>query len=401
MKESARPSQLIFKLRNFALSKVGFWSDKVYDISSAPSRYGVVLKGNSNSRKWIVIVSREHYHESVTDYPIADARDLRSVLRLEPRLSPYRGHRFNQIERLSTESHRVTSWIVKESVISSLKVRPLWLIPETACLYPLSENCPLSLSRHGESVLAVSSKNGLKSGLESSNIARGAAERWRSRFLAESGCAGDASVEQLTEEQTGWRYLTGIWRILVNSPLTFKLPIERPFGDNYPWAKLASTSLAVGFVYILLTSIYLVGASAWVDYRLGVESDSSQVALSELRQGDGLQKRLDEITELFHGISPSWIIWDVVLDLVKVGVKVNRVDGASGEITIYGTAAKATEVLRFLNEDSRVESVEFKVPVRQLQDRQQFGVSFELSPLTSYEGQGQVQQRVSTRDSDE
>ena len=383
---SGRLSILYEKAWDILLSKIGFWAGEIYDVSSATSLHGSVLDSISGNKKWILIVAREHYHESVAEYPIGDARDLRAFLRLDSRLTPYRGIQFDDIERLSAESHRVTSWVVNESVLASLPFRPLLLIPETACFSYFPGGGLFSAMRREDRVLVAVSKNGLKSGVEPLGLTRAAFLRWRSQFIADSEWGDDAPVAELSREQTGSRYLRGIWEILLKAPLAFTLPIARTDRSDYPFVKFFRVSVAISFLYLLLTSSFLVASSSWIDFKLGRNAEKSEVALSEFRGGRALEERLGEINRLFKAQPANWVVWDLTLDLVKRGANITRVDGRAGEVTIYGTAVKATDVLRFLNEDNRVTTAEFRSQVRQVEGRQQFGVSVVLAALNSGTG---------------
>ena len=117
MQLTLRLNDVVERVRRILLSKVGFWAGQTYDFLPADNPDQLTLKAHSTKSKWVLIVGREHYYESVTEYPIGSLRDLKKALKIEPWSFPYEGVRLVQITRTTPQSHRVTNWIVKADVL--------------------------------------------------------------------------------------------------------------------------------------------------------------------------------------------------------------------------------------------------------------------------------------------
>ena len=361
------------------VSKLGFWSEELLDFSTDPSKQGVVSAGTSLKRKWLVVVAREFYYETVTDYPIGNLADLKKAIKLQRLPSPYAGRIYRYIERLTPQSHRVTSWVVRDYVFESLDFKPIWVIPETACFYLGRLHAPLIVSRFGGRVLVAASNDGLVSGVEPDGAKAGDLKKWRSQFLASEDFATGDVIVKLSDEQSGQKLFNGLRQVISRVPFSFLRPFSSLVTDDFPWGKAGKVSFLVSLMYLLLTSSYLIAATALVDYRmLRIEADSRD-SLDLRVQAAQAQIEVEGLQGIFDGIVPKWFAWDLLIDMSFRGVTIGRVDSSDDYVTFYGTANKGTDVLAFLSSDIRVDSAEFSTPVRQTSLGQQFGIKVTFS----------------------
>jgi len=368
-------NNLVKKMLQLLLLRVGFWADQSYDLFTDGSGSAPVLKTSIGKNKWIQIIGREHYYESVVEYPIGTLSDLKKALKIEPWSFPYDGIRFVQIDRVSPQSHRVTNWVIKREVLERQKSRPMIMVPETACLQAPAASGPMAVSRLGKTVLVINTDNGLLSGIEPQTEDDSAVRFWRTRLLSLSGLAQESKVELVSEEKVGTQLIQGLWRVLKLSPTTFLLPLETSFRGNYPWSKVVRMTLLAAALYLPFSSLYILMSDAWVDYKLlGARSES--MASLELRKDvRSMQADVDEVAAVFSRVPPLWVTWDVVLDLLNRGVSVKRINSLDGLVTITASAARATDVLTYLSNDPRVTEVKYVQPVRQSGKQQSFAIS--------------------------
>jgi hypothetical protein len=83
---------------------------------------------------------------------------------------------------------------------------------------------------------------------------------------------------------------------------------------------------------------------------------------------------------------PLWVAWDILMDLTEMGVVIRAVNSSPPEVTFYLTAERATNVLSWLSEDPRVASVEVTLPVRKVNEGEQFAVAVTLNNVPSRAG---------------
>jgi len=375
----AKPPQLTLanKVLDYLLKYVSFWSKGLYPFVRGGQ---LRTKKTSATRSWIVVVGRQHYFESVTDYPVGDLADVKKILKNRPWASPFRGQQFDQIERLTAQSHRVTSWVVKDQAMASLQPRPLLVIPETACINALQPQQPQLLSRLEHTLVVANTSDGLVSNVYQADLSNGSAAVPRDNFFASVGLSEDANWQRHDDKSTHDQLLKGLGEILKTSPLNFVLPFKPLLGVAYPWKGALKLLGGLLVTYLLLTSAYLVGANAWVDQRIEQLRVQSEPVLELRQQVKQLQAEYSAMNTLVSSVTPMWLVWDLALDLADRDVTLRAVNKVSDGVIFFLSASKASEVMRFLSQDPRVASADYAFPVTQRDTLQQFAVKVVFVP---------------------
>jgi hypothetical protein len=360
-------------LFSIMLARIGFWSGGLHDFRSNDSQTRLDPVADDSDRKWLVVVGREHYFESVKDYPIGHVGDLKKLLKNEPWRFPYKGVRLNRVERLTDQSHRVTSWVIKQEVLGGLSARPLWILPESVCLEVLLDNSVLELDRLGKKVHVAVTADGLLSSLgQEGSFNSRLGSGWASPELGGRSSAkleGSAAVESI---------LLGVMRSLRSAPFQFFIGFDKEKISSYQWLNSIKLSAAIGLTYLAITTGYLLIAQAWVDFRLAASTLKSEPSMLIRKDLAGYRARVDEFTEAMQGTYPMWVAWDVLLDLKDIGVAFRAVNSTPPLVTYYLTAANATDVLAWLAKDPRVVNAEFALPVRKVGGADQFAIKITL-----------------------
>ena len=375
----AKPTQLTLanKVLDYLLKYVSFWSKGLYPFVRGGH---LCAQKTLASRSWIVVVGRQHYFESVTDYPVGDLADVKKILENRPWASPFSGQQFDQIERLTAQAHRVTSWVIKDQVMASLQPRPLLVIPETACINVLRPQQPQLLSRLGHTLVVANTSDGLISNVYQADPSSGSAAVPRDNFFASVGLSEDASWQRNDDKSTHDLLLKGLGTILKTAPLNFVLPFKSPLGVVYPWKGALKLLGGLLVIYLLLTSAYLVGATAWIDHRIEQLRVQSEPVLELRQQIAKLQAEYSAMKTLVSGVTPMWVVWDLALDLADRDVTLRAVNKESDGVIFFLSASKASEVMRFLSQDPRVASADYAFPVTQRNSQQQFAIKVVLVP---------------------
>ena len=357
------------KCLDIILLRIGFWSNGMYHFLGSGSEVSLSNTFVSSKRKWLVVVGREFYFESVRDYPIGHSGDLKKLLRHETWRYPYRGVLFLRIKRLSEHSHRVTSWVVKSEVLAALGGRPFWILPESVCVEAISDGAITVLQRLGQSLKVAVLPNGLTSGLDhdtstSNHLGSGwGGTQYPGRSIA--NLEGSAAVESI---------LLGVFASLKVSPLQFFVGFDKAKIASYSWVTGLKLAICLSVVYLASVSFYLLAANGWVEYRLdraAQQSESSLMIRSDLRRYRGL---LDGVNSSVSGVYPMWVAWDVLLDLTEIGVSFRAVNSTPPAVTYYMTADRATDVMSWLSQDPRVATADFALQVRRVGQSEQFAI---------------------------
>ena len=371
MQAKPLPLTLANKVLDYLLKYVSFWSKDFY-----PFARGGQLQAQKTAatRSWIVVVGRQHYFESVTDYPIGDLADVKKVLKNLPWAFPFSGQQFDQIERLTAQSHRVTSWVIKDQVMASLLPRPLLVIPETACINALQQSHPQLLSRLKHTLIVANTNDGIISNVYQTDLSNGSAAVSRDNFLSSVGLSEQASWQRNDDKETHVQLLKGLGTILKTAPLNFALPFKSPSSVTYPWKSGLKLLGGLLVVYLFLTSAYLVASTAWVDHRIEQLRVQSEPVIELRQQATQLQAELSAMEALVSRVTPMWVVWDLALDLADRGVTLRNVHKESGGVIFFLSASKASDVMSFLSKDPRVASADYAFPVSQKNTGQEFAV---------------------------
>ena len=152
------------------------------------------------------------------------------------------------------------------------------------------------------------------------------------------------------------------------------MPFKSPVGIVYPWKGALKLLGGLLVIYLLLTSAYLVGATAWIDHRIEQLRVQSEPVLELRQQVTQLQAKYSAMKTLVSGVKPMWLAWDLALDLADRDVTLRAVNKESDGVIFFLSASKASEVMRFLSQDPRVVSADYAFPVTQRDSQQQFAV---------------------------
>ena len=363
----------IDQIKVLLIRRIGFWSDGMHDLNLDLEDLGV---DEANFKKLILILGRQHYHETVKDYPIENINDLKRALSNESLLAPYDGMRLTKIDKLVDRTHRVTIWIIKNTVLSSLKHRPWFLIPESAVITAVKTSQPIIAQRFGKRLFAVNSVSGLVS-MELDHQ-KDTDTNWRFPFELGSGVD---QISSLDEHQTYQRFIIGVKRLLTSAPATFFLPIEFGKLKSYPWAAASKLSALILSTYLLLVSAGLGVYSWWLDQQLLVVQEEAKSAIEIRREIRNKILRVEEYNSVRANIEPFWSAWDLVLDLRQNEIVISNVDNRKGILVIKGYAARASDVLQQLSDDPRVLSAEYLTPIRKKQNGEQFAINVTFNDL--------------------
>jgi hypothetical protein len=358
--------RLTDKISALMLRRVGFWRDGPYSITRID---GFVPDGLSSASKWFLVVGREHYFESVKDYPVGNRNDLNNILKNERWNFPFEGRAFTRIVRLDDQSHRVTFWVIKKSVLDGLVGWPIFVIPETACIEEILDAKIAVVERLGQVVYVALTPDGLVSSLGQQSLF----EQRIATSVSTSNPSSERSLK-LTDGDTAEAILAGLWSIFKASPMRFFRGFDLKAIRSYPWLIAAKFSIALVIAYLTITSAYLISASWWIDHQLQsqkVLAESSLVIRKEIENKRGL---MGEAFQVFSEVQPLWISWDILMDLQDRGVDVRAVNSISGAVTFYLTAPRAIDELEWLSQDARVASAEFVVPTQEFAGAEQFAI---------------------------
>ena len=323
----------------------------------------------------VYIVARPHYFEYVQDYPLASLAELRRVLRFEAPQGPFRGPVVQRIVRLGEQSFRVTRWVLKPKALPPLAGKPALLMPETALL---PRDGALHRFPHGDgTLLHYDGPEGLRSALLSH-------PEDAPRLLEAMGAASAPEAAQPSGSFQEASLLEALEAGLRSLPLA-ELPgfwhFQRPTQAPFPWARAGLLGGALLASYLTLSSLGLLLHHSYLNFELRRQSDAIDAALATQRTLRAAEQRLEERAELLGSGAPGWTLWPVIVDLTLGGMQLNALRFEDGEVTLFGAAPRATDLLEQAGRHPLSVDARFIQPVRQGADGESFALRFTPRPL--------------------
>ena len=355
---------------------IGFLSEQLYDlqISQSHTRFAV---SKYNARKLLIIVARSHYFETVRDYPVGSLRDLHKIIKTESWRYPFPGRLFYRIERRSHQSHRVTSWVIKQSVVDNLEYEPIWIVPESACLGTYAGSSTKIFKRLGENVFVGNTPDGIFSGISN-------AGNLLEKIGMSAELAGLSSSETLEEPATIDRILLGAESTIKSHPIVFLNRGIIPSISTISWKKILGISFSLVSFYLVLTSSYVIAGKVMIERELNTLEGRANSLLSLKQNIVKKQSFLSEMDEMMPSSNPHWDGWNIYLDLKKMGVQFTAVTTSKSLMNIVCVADKATDILGFLVSDPRVKSAQFSSAIRQDSLGEMFSIEIQFRDVDSF-----------------
>jgi hypothetical protein len=364
------------KVFRSCVERIGYRSNGIYYFSPGSDELSIEA-GQVGRAKFVIILGRECYFETVREYPIGRLSDLKKILACEESPGPHGGLRFDQIIRSSESSFSVTSWVVKHSIVSALENRPWVLVPETACLTANGHDTEVMVNRLGKSLAIRNGPDGIKSALTEGDSASASRLGLYTQPLSS---ANQGDTRHISEQQFPSALVLGLKHILITSPWLFLLPPDRSAIRRYPWVRAAKLSSYIFAGYIALSSAYLFGFQLVTDYRIDKAREASQVAIELQKENANLKSNITELNQLMEDTEPTWVIWDLALGLAQDGVRFTAINSINSRVKFHGSATKASTVLSKLADDPRIVSADYASAVRNHRGKEIFVIEFELNP---------------------
>jgi hypothetical protein len=125
-------------------------------------------------------------------------------------------------------------------------------------------------------------------------------------------------------------------------------------------------------------------ASWWIDKRLTDVAEAANVVVDVRRKIKTATAALADLEGANKKIIPSWAVWDLLLDLKEEDVSFTIIKKDGDDIMLYGSAPRASDVLKRVSFDERVALAEYAAPIRKQRGRETFiiSVKFHFSNIT-------------------
>jgi hypothetical protein len=277
----------------------------------------------------------------------------------------------------------VTSFIVNLKDLEELPYRPLFVIPETACVEVPDAGVGVRLTRLGSVLQIANTSDGAVSSLDSAGLGKKMA--LQEKLLSSLGINDDDEWLELNQHDTFRALYFGAFRALMAAPLDFFVKREGVQFKGFPWRPAAAlTAVILGF-YLLATSVFLLVHEVWLDRQLAVGGGQADLALDARRQLQATQQLHGALNAQQTDTIPLWVAWPIFLDLVKEENLMVATRTSQEGVLFIGRTDRATDTLARLKRDPRIASAEFKLPVTTVVGLEAFTIEVVFKPLDALE----------------
>lgn len=341
-------------LNSAILPFVGYFNEQAFVLNGDR-----VISNPKVSSKAIWIVGRKHYREWVKHYPMNEKKLVKRALSLDSADSDA-----HSIVKSSSGGFDVIFW----SFAFEKLPKGNCFIPESLLVgKQLSSNQAVSLSTPGGEVFVAKQNELIRSAKKTALMAT------VEQFSTSVGLSVTASSEKLNIADV---IHSGLLSVLPNIPEMF----VSDSSQRQPLWRLA-IPLAV------VAGMYLIGSSAYLSWRLdsvkaayAERSDELSQALSRQDKVQQLQRKVDVYEQISDTTSSSFYIWKILKPLFQQpDVSFRRITFDDGAFEVFGSAERATDVLRTLTEIEGV-SAAFNRPVTKRRAEEIFSIELKYSP---------------------
>ncbi len=342
--------------RGFLESRISVLTDRLRTLDGTPvDRSG-----------WVCVIGRENYLESRKTYPRIADDELASVVALE--LSADRASMAFWCLGRETEQHREVLFFTVHASVSLPAEAFLW-VPETLLAAKLLRPTQLGVLRRDdrEFYFADGSPGAARAGL------------MQTADLYAMGVGRDFHGDPVIIE--GFLKFDQIVAGLKAQPVRawagfLNRPFWRRFSESAALAGAAS--LAVGFLYLLLSSGYLWAHARFVESRLVEISPKVSELIIAQRQLGELEGQVTDITQELSARRLTFDHWRLVKLMVDQGASISYLQYVDSQLTIRGLATSATQILGIVSAAEGVQGARFSSPVRQSGEREEFSIEVSI-----------------------
>ncbi|WP_448246064.1 hypothetical protein [Thalassotalea agariperforans] len=364
-------------------SNGGYYADRLYSFQR-PDKLNVILQPIENLKlpriSWLVL-GREHYFETSKEYPISNKRELKKALQFEENKAPFQGITLQHIERLNEQSHRVTFWVFKTSVLDILSSQPWVVIPESYLLAKaLDSGISLAeIESFNKTIFLSKTGQGVASGIQS--VQTSTVEQFAFSTGSPVSLTKENFFSSANNEFSALLY-RGLKSLALVELQNFFITRKKVNWQDYPWKQ-------AGIITSIVFSVYLAITSAWLilkQYHIEGQLTSQKV---QVEQALKLQKQYIEQKEWLQALSKPllnqveyWNVWPIVLETISVGVNIKLLQFKNNKIimsAITNDSIKATDVLANLSKNPYVIAPGFSTPVRNHRGKDEFTITFSLA----------------------
>ncbi|CAH1552942.1 hypothetical protein [Vibrio rotiferianus] len=349
---------------------VGYFNKKLYLLkldSSGNYSWELPQKGKMPN---CVIVSREHYQESHTSYPVETRSEVKNLVALEQAESETNGATIHRIYAADNGKTSINSWLFDDVVPNAKLIIPesYFLSADLDFYQPIisSFSESLSYSTRTPNGVVSSLQGGLISDIESFAMASGVMLNQR---LPAIRISREQHAEHIASKLIPFLFTDG--KYFIYQDKTQNTGLEKNA------VTMIGSALLIATLYLGLSSGYLLWKEQQLEQVIADNRYKVNNALSVQNRFTELANELALQQAFSSTQSVKTPFWQVVAPLFQ-HAKFRTLRYRNGRFVINGETSKATELLDIINSSPLVSDAKFDTAVRKSRNKEVFIISFVL-----------------------
>lgn len=332
------------------LNRLGYYSNGVYAISENN------LTPDNSGKQSIIVVAKAHYSEAWQSFSSINKSELNKLLALKKKSNVNQQSIFQVIDNKSIDGFDVKTISFEPEILKMLGLTKI-LIPETELLHTETNQ-----------VVEVDTPKGI---LFSSVVGNKVNSAYAQGIIANvntykfsAGLPNEAKVLQVNKAAFPAFILERLKQTSINKLMSKSLANPKTWIDPNQLHWFYGAPLLTALVFYGITNSYLAVQTYQLESSL---ADGSEKISALLTQKQEIDRKSELLTQLSKEFSTQALVhnhWSIIAKLLDEGATITRITYKNGELTVRGSADKASSVLANLAAYESVQSASFNGPVR-------------------------------------
>lgn len=352
-------------MSKFLCNFTGYYDGQLQQFSLQENRL-CLKKAATNFKPKLLIVSADYYQEKQLSFPIDNRKELKKLLKLQ--LSQQEKA---IIQNIGDNQSQVNTWRF-DTEIQQVLPKTLMILPESLIL---AQNC-----QNGEVITLINERNEPSYVTAFDSMVYSASSKGfinSSEKFAMSVGISLTSQRIVAYQDKAQTIAANLHKISLSKLFTF---IYKPASKKLQLLtlQLVIPSVVAVFLYLLVTSGYIVAKSAWLEGELSAQSEQVTELFSLQNSVDEKYSNYQQLTEFWQDKQNIAGLWQVVAPIFAEA-SMQSITLRDRRFIIKGRTKSASELLELIANNPNVSNAKFEAPVRIDRNRERFSLSFELN----------------------
>lgn len=356
-----------FKLKNWFKGQLGYVANGLHLFNGEQ-----LLKVEDGTKiPKILIVAKCHFSESWQTFPSVNRKELTQILSHKENAQQVFGIQYQVYKNDKIDGFDVRTVTLEPALVNKYGTNKIYL-PETDILATMQEHSLCQVDTPAGLLFCANTN-----GVVKSSYAKGIVANIETYKLT-VGLPSNVNCEQINQVNFAQHLLSSLLSLPI--PAIAQMAIYN-IKHWFNWTQLHllywAPLLTVLCFYIVVNGYYLVKENQ-IEQALAMGGDEVQEVLAQKRTLDKNRNTLELLATEFNDQSFVHYHWLIIEKLINKKMTIKRITFDEPNITIRGTAEKASDILATISNVKSVKSATFEGAVRKSRGKDSFVLLIEV-----------------------